>query len=225
MIVTIRGWYLWPRALLGCASRRHAAGRSKPAFSRCRASMSTSPARMRTAAKNQALMDVQVKAFFMLVERLGSRSPPNSPSWNPRRSRPISNRCRSRRKTGSRPLYRQIHRPLSAGQDAEALRGLRRHVVSDQATADPGAAGLEAPEGTKLWEDNPWRKAWLDLSAEQALVPLIVPLGDLEDTETHHGRRCAQWRSDQARSHPPPLWRQTCWWPWPSPPKATASAP
>jgi hypothetical protein len=39
------------------------------------------------------------------------------------------------------------------------------------------------PDGPELWEDNPWRQAWLDFGAEQALVPLIVPLGDLEDSE------------------------------------------
>ena len=31
-------------------------------------------------------------------------------------------------------------------------------------------------------EDNLWRTAWLNLHAEQSLVPLIIPIGDLEDT-------------------------------------------
>lgn len=40
-------------------------------------------------------------------------------------------------------------------------------------------------EGTlQIWEENPWRTAWLDLKAENALVPVIVPLGDLTDTST-----------------------------------------
>ena len=42
-----------------------------------------------------------------------------------------------------------------------------------------------AADGTlQVWEDNPWRTAWLSLRAENALVPLIVPLGDLTDTST-----------------------------------------
>ncbi len=39
-------------------------------------------------------------------------------------------------------------------------------------------------DANKLWEDNPWRKAWIDLKGEQGIVPIIVPLGDIEDTET-----------------------------------------
>jgi hypothetical protein len=38
------------------------------------------------------------------------------------------------------------------------------------------------PEGPQLWEDNPWRRAWVSLRAEQAEVPIIIPLGDAEDT-------------------------------------------
>ncbi len=40
----------------------------------------------------------------------------------------------------------------------------------------------KGPDGPVVWEDNLWRKAWLDLKAEQAVVPMIIPLGDLEDT-------------------------------------------
>jgi Uncharacterized protein conserved in bacteria (DUF2066) len=41
----------------------------------------------------------------------------------------------------------------------------------------------KGPGGDVLWEDNPWRQAWIDLRAEQSLVPIIVPLGDLDDSE------------------------------------------
>jgi Uncharacterized protein conserved in bacteria (DUF2066) len=34
---------------------------------------------------------------------------------------------------------------------------------------------------TTLWQDNPWRKAWGALHAEQSEVPVILPLGDRED--------------------------------------------
>ena len=43
----------------------------------------------------------------------------------------------------------------------------------------------KAADGTlQLWEDKPWRTAWLNLKAENSLVPLIVPLGDLTDTSS-----------------------------------------
>ena len=55
-------------------------------------------------------------------------------------------------------------------------------VVVEQAPPMLVLPVWKAPEGTDLWEDNLWRNAWLDLKAEQSLVPIIVPIGDLEDT-------------------------------------------
>jgi hypothetical protein len=62
-----------------------------------------------------------------------------------------------------------------------AERGLP--VVEEQAPPIVVLPLWKSPEGLVLWEDNMWRKAWLDLKAEQAIVPLIVPLGDLQDTQ------------------------------------------
>lgn len=47
----------------------------------------------------------------------------------------------------------------------------------------PGAANKPATAGDPvLWDDpNPWRRAWADLPQGQGLVPLIVPIGDIED--------------------------------------------
>jgi hypothetical protein len=33
-----------------------------------------------------------------------------------------------------------------------------------------------------LWEENPWRSAWLGLNAQQAQIPIIIPLGDKDDS-------------------------------------------
>ncbi len=41
----------------------------------------------------------------------------------------------------------------------------------------------KSANGPQLWEDNPWRQAWINLRAEQSQVPIIVPLGDLDDSE------------------------------------------
>ena len=55
-------------------------------------------------------------------------------------------------------------------------------IVEDQSPPMVILPIWKGPDGPQIWEDNLWRKAWLDLKAEQAIVPLIVPLGDLEDT-------------------------------------------
>ncbi len=43
-------------------------------------------------------------------------------------------------------------------------------------------AVLEGPNGPVLWDDpNPWRDAWGRAKLSQGLVPLVVPLGEVED--------------------------------------------
>jgi hypothetical protein len=55
-------------------------------------------------------------------------------------------------------------------------------IVSEQATPMLVLPIWKTAEGAQLWEENLWRTAWLNLHAEQSLVPLIVPIGDIEDT-------------------------------------------
>jgi hypothetical protein len=43
-------------------------------------------------------------------------------------------------------------------------------------------AVLEGANGPVLWDDpNPWREAWINAKPSQGLVPLTVPLGEVED--------------------------------------------
>lgn len=49
-------------------------------------------------------------------------------------------------------------------------------------------AVLETPKGPVLWDDpNPWRRAWANATLPQGLVPLLVPLGDIEDVTAIDG--------------------------------------
>jgi hypothetical protein len=140
-----------------------------------------------TAAKNQALMDVQVKAFYQLVQRLGTPK--------------LLDEVRARFKPEDIAPYL---RSLSIEQETSAPgRYIGRFTVRflpDKTEKFFRDYGIRVPtrqadpilvlpvyrdaDANKLWEDTPWRKAWLDLKGEQGIVPLIVPLGDLEDTET-----------------------------------------
>lgn len=139
-----------------------------------------------TAAKNQALMDVQVKAFFILVERLGS--PEIARELSAMRLKEIAPYLKSLsiEHENSAP-GRYIGKFTVRFQPAKMQALLGRYGIAVPSRQAPAMVILplwNAPEGPELWEDNLWRQAWLDLGAEQALVPLIVPLGDLEDTET-----------------------------------------
>lgn len=139
------------------------------------------------AAKNQALMDVQVKAFFQLVARLGSPELASdlAKQLKPEDIAPFL-RSLSIEKESSAPgryIGTFTVRFLPAKMQ-KFLSDYGFRVPTEQADPIVVMPLFRSPEGVKLWEDNPWRKAWIDLKGEQGLVPVIVPLGDLEDTET-----------------------------------------
>jgi len=139
------------------------------------------------SAKNQALMDVQVKAFFELVARLGSPelALELQQTLKPEDIAPYLRSLSIEQETSAPGRYigRFTVRFLPEKmQKFFADRGIR--IPTDQAEPLLIVPVFRSPEGNRLWEDNPWRKAWIDLKGEQGLVPLIVPLGDLEDTQT-----------------------------------------
>ena len=139
------------------------------------------------SAKNQALMDVQVKAFIELVSRLGSpeMAADVQEKMKPEEIAPYLRSLSIEQESSAPGRYigRFTVRFLpQKTQKFFADRGIR--LPASQADPVLVLPVYRAPDGLKLWEDNPWRKAWIDLKGEQGLVPIIVPLGDLEDSET-----------------------------------------
>ena len=138
-----------------------------------------------TAARNQALMDVQVKAFFILVERLGSPEIAASlKHTKPEQIAPFLKSLSIEEESSApgryigkftvRFLPEKIHKLLA---------GYGVTLPANQANPMLVLPVWKGGASPQIWEDNLWRKAWLDLRAEQSLVPIIIPLGDLEDTE------------------------------------------
>jgi hypothetical protein len=135
-------------------------------------------------ARTRAIIEAQVKAFYMLAERLGS--PEAAQRLQGMDAREIGRMLRSlsieeERSAPGRYIGRLTVRFLPDKiREVFSQHGI--DVVEDQAPAMVVLPIWKGPTGTVIWEDNLWRKAWLDLKAEQSLVPIIVPLGDLEDT-------------------------------------------
>lgn len=140
-----------------------------------------------STAKNQALMDVQVKAFFDLVEKLGSPELAIElrEKLTPEDIAPYLRSLSIEKETSAPGRYigtftvRFLPKKM---QKFFADNGIK--VPAQQAEPVLVIPVYRAADGPKLWEDNPWRQAWIDLKGEQGIVPIIVPLGDLEDTET-----------------------------------------
>ena len=135
-----------------------------------------------SAAKNQALMDVQVKAFFQLVERLGTPelSAELQAKLTPQDIAPYLRSLSIETETSAPGRYIGRFTVRFLPQKMQELfsnYGIR--VPTQQADPILVLPVLRDPGGNMLWEDNPWRRAWIDLKGEQGIVPIIVPLGDL----------------------------------------------
>lgn len=143
-----------------------------------------------SAARDEARHEGEAKAYTVLLERLTlardhARLPPANDTTltdlilafevaHERRSsvRYLADYSFHFRADGIRRLLREAGIPF-----AETLS--KPLVV---------LAVLEGQGGPRLWEDpNKWRDAWAKTALPQGLVPLIVPLGELEDVAAIDG--------------------------------------
>ncbi|MGE3871802.1 MAG: DUF2066 domain-containing protein [Parvibaculaceae bacterium] len=136
------------------------------------------------SARTRAIIEAQVKAFYILAERLGS--PAAAQRLAGMDARDIGRMLRSlsieeERSAPGRYIGKLTVRFLP-GKIREVFGQHGIDVVEDQAPPIVVLPLWKGPNGPVVWEDNLWRKAWLDLKAEQSVVPIIIPLGDLEDT-------------------------------------------
>jgi hypothetical protein len=138
-----------------------------------------------TTAKNLALLQVQMKAIVMLANRLGT--PEMSAEIAKLEDKDVVPLLKSlsieQESTGpGRYIGKFTVRFLPTKIRNLFARYGVNVVVEQQAKPMLLLPLWKTAEGTQLWEDNLWRKAWLDLHPEQSTVPLIIPIGDTEDT-------------------------------------------
>ncbi len=137
------------------------------------------------SAKNKALVDVQMKAILLLAQKLGNEEMateiakleskdvlPLLKSLSIEQESTAPGRYIGKFTVRFQPAKIQSlfsrYGVRIAGEQAKPL--LLLPVWKDEAGA------------TKLWDDNIWIKAWRDLRLEQDQVPIIIPLGDTDDT-------------------------------------------
>ncbi len=123
-----------------------------------------------TTARNQALMDVQVKAFHALVERLGNEKllAEVQAKFKPEDIAPYLRSLSIEQETSGPGRYigRFTVRFLpNKMQKFFQDYGIR--VPARQADPIVVLPVWRGPEANQMWEENFWRKAWLDLKGEQ----------------------------------------------------------
>ena len=135
-------------------------------------------------AKDKALFDAQMKAIVMLAQRLGNETmAAEVAKLEPAVVLPLLKSLSiEQENTGPGHYIGKFTVRFLPAKVQKLFESYGVTIVSEQATPMLVLPIWKTPEDTQLWEDNLWRTAWLNLHAEQSLVPLIVPIGDLEDT-------------------------------------------
>jgi hypothetical protein len=134
-------------------------------------------------AKEKALVDVQVKAFGLLVQKQDSaRLTEDMATFEPKDIMPMLKSLSIEEEAISPGRYQGKFTVRFLPKKLAPI--FEKYGIVLQ--SDQGPPILIIPVWsengiTKLWEDNPWRAAWADLNAAQTAVPVIPALGDAED--------------------------------------------
>ncbi len=137
-------------------------------------------------AKKQAITEANVKAFTLFVQRVGGDAIVDRLSEIPpkRIDGMLDSLSIEEESTGPKRYIGKLTVRFLPGKMRKLLAELGVTYSEKIATRTVIVPVWRTPEGIMIWEDNPWRTAWLSLRAENSLVPLIVPLGDLADIDT-----------------------------------------
>jgi hypothetical protein len=138
------------------------------------------------SARTRAIIEAQVKAFYILAERLGSPEAVESLKGleAPQIGRMLRSLSIEEEHSGPGRYIGKLTIRFLPGKIREIFGKHGIEVVEEQAPPMVVLPVWNGPEGPVVWEENLWRKAWLDLKLEQTVVPIIIPLGDLQDTAT-----------------------------------------
>jgi hypothetical protein len=134
-------------------------------------------------AKTKAIVEVQAKAFHRLIDELGNaRMVEKTVATEPQeiaeylKSLSIEEELVSPGRYAGRFTVRFLPDKMAKLFGAYGVK-----VQSQQAAATLVIPVWLDNGNLQVWQDNLWRKAWLELNATKASVPIIVALGDQED--------------------------------------------
>ena len=139
-----------------------------------------------SAAKIKAISEAQVKAFRVLADRLGG---PEAVAATRELSageigRMMASLSIQSEKTGPGRYIGKLSVSFLPDKIQILFASLNIGIIESRAPRIVILPVWNGPGGPSAWEDNPWRTAWLNLNTENDLVPIIVPLGDLDDSQS-----------------------------------------
>ena len=138
-------------------------------------------------AKDKAIIEAQMRAFAQLGERLGNADvAAQFAKFDQKQVIPLLKSLSIESEEISPGRY---HAKFTVRYLPDKVKPILS-AAGVQLPAEQGPPLLVVPVwqdekgATVLWESNPWRSAWLALDAQQAQIPLLVPLGDQDDSTT-----------------------------------------
>ncbi len=138
-----------------------------------------------TTAKNKAIIEAQIKGFRVLAERFGGQEA--VAKFEKLTAKDVGKLLRSlsieEERTGPGRYIGKLTVRFLPHKVRELFGEYGLPIVEEQSPPIVLLPVWRTAQGAVVWEDNPWKKVWVDLKAEQAVVPVIIPLGDLEDTQ------------------------------------------
>jgi|GEM_PF-833421 len=139
-----------------------------------------------STAKLKAISEAQVKAFRILAERLGGPDAAAAVSYidDAEIGRMMASLSIQSEKSGPGRYIGKLSVAFLPDKVRAALQSLGIAYSEERSPRIVVLPVWNGPEGPVAWEDNPWRTAWLSLNSDNDLVPIIVPLGDLDDSQT-----------------------------------------
>ncbi len=138
-----------------------------------------------TQAKLKAISDAQLKAFDKLARRLASPAAAKQLSGLGRREigRMMASMSVESERTGPGRYIGKLTIRFLPEKVRQAFRNAGVGFTEQQSPKIVIIPIWNGPEGLIAWRDNPWRQAWINLKIENAIVPVIIPLGDLTDSQ------------------------------------------
>ncbi len=134
-------------------------------------------------AKNKAIIDVQIKAFHQLIEKLGNADMiEKTVATDPKEIMEYLKSLSIEEERVSPGRYQgKFTVRFLASKTGKLFSSFGIRLQTDQVPATLVIPVWKENGALQLWEDNQWRSAWRALTAAQGAVPIIVALGDAED--------------------------------------------
>ncbi len=149
-------------------------------------------------AKLLAIGDAQVKAFYRLVDRLvpAKSAAPLKALGPDQVGRLLAGLSIEEERTAPKRYIAKLSIRFLATKTRALFNSFGVRYAEAQSEPVLVVPVWVTPQGADIWSgENPWHKAWSELDLNNALVPILLPLGDLTDTNALTAREAIAYNT------------------------------